>query len=236
MPWIYNEDSALKKKLQGLTVTDATAPPGGRAVPVRYRLPEDELATLTYPCIIIEHIGLYPDPSREHRGYIQIPYAPEGKAIWWAENATAYDPSLSPYWGWFPLPYNFDYRIVVYTRKMAEHLQPLMTTLAQQPYLPYHWGQLDVPQDGTYRSMFLLGGPEIEYGKDQDGKRLFRATYMIRVLSEIVNAVVPPPITDINLDLGVYRDVTDITTEEIENNVALISTGPMINFNVTAPS
>lgn len=239
MPWLYNEDAALpqvpKFKLQGLTVSDANNP--ARRVPVRYRLPEDELATLTYPIIIIEHQGVNPDPSREHRGYIQLGYAPEGYAPWWPSYALSYDPTLSPLYSFFPLPYNIDYSVTVYCRKMVEHLQPLLATLATENYLPYHFGYLNIPQDGTVRTMFLMQGPQIEYGKDQDDKRLFRAVYLIRVVTEII-----PTITDlrgsgglvdqINLDLGVYANVGNISTEEITANQAIISTGPNIAFNV----
>ena len=234
MPWVYNEDMALKAKLQGLTVMDANNPT--RPVPVRYRLPEDELATLSYPCIIIEHNGINPDPSREHRGYIKLGYAPEGQPIWWPPTATEYDPSLSPYSSWFPLPYNMDYTVTVYCRKMAEHLQPLIATLATENYLPYHMGFLNIPQDGTFRTMFLMEGPQIQYGKDSDDKRLFRATYMIRVVTEII-----PELTvnlggglveEILLDLGCYSDVNDLTTEEIAANQAIITTGLSVAFNV----
>ena len=75
---------------------------------------------------------------------------------------------------------------------MAGHLQPLMTALAGYDYLPYKKGYLDIPQDGTKRSMFLIGGPETEYGKDNDNKKLFRATWMMRVCTEV-----PPASTSI---------------------------------------
>jgi hypothetical protein len=234
VPWIYNEDAALKLKLQGLTVGDPNN--SSRPVPVRYRLPEDELATLTYPCIIIEHVGINPAPEREHRGYIQLQYAPEGLPIWWPTYATSYDPTLSPYYSWFPLPYNMDYSVTVYTRKMAEHLQPLLATLATENYLPYHFGYLDIPQDGTVRNMFLMEGPQIQYGKDKDDKRLFRATYMIRVMTEIIptifNTNISGIVTQINLDLGCYQNVANLSSEELSANQALISTGLGLSFNV----
>jgi hypothetical protein len=210
---------------------------------VRYRLPEDELATLTYPCVVIEHQGINPAPEREHRGYIQLQYAPENYPIWWQPFATSYDPTLSPYYSWFPLPYNMDYSVTVYTRKMAEHLQPLIAILATENYLPYHFGYLDIPQDGTVRNMFLMQGPQIEYGKDKDDKRIFRATYMIRVMTEIIPAIVNVdedfgPVTEIGLDLGVYSDVTNLNSEELAANQALISTGLGLSWNVglTAPT
>lgn len=233
--WIYNEDAALKFKLQGLQVFDANAS-GGRNVPVRFRLPEDELATLTYPCIIIEHLPASFAPERAHRGYGQLPYAPDGYPIWWSPTATEYDPKKSPYWSQFPLPYNLDYKVTLYCRKMPEHLQPLVAQLALQPYLPPQFGFLNIPQDGTVRNMFLLQGPEIEYGKDQDNKRLFRAVYMVRVMSEVIpDLVIPVNVTEIITRLGAYTDVSDLTTGEVLAAKAIISTGPNIAFNVNDP-
>lgn len=240
MPWIYNEDASLKLKLQGIQVFDANAPQG-RNVPVRFRLPEDELATLSYPIIIIEHDGIYPDPSREHRcgvpngALYQLPYAPDGFAPWWPSDAVTIDPSQSPYFSYsFPLPYNMDYVVTVYSRKMPEHLQPIMATLAKESYLPYHMGYLNVLADNTVRSMFLLGGPQVEYGKDGDNKRLLRAIYKVRVVTEVIPEVLTftSRVNTIFLDLGCYRNVKDLTTEEVATNVAVISTGPNVSFNV----
>ena len=238
MTWIRNEDAALKLKLQGLTVADANN--SSRPVPVRYRLPEDELATLSYPIIIIEHLPVSFAPERQHRGFVKLQYAPENYATWWPANEDSYDPSLSPYYSWFPLAVNLDYQVTIYCRKMPEHLQPIMAQLALQPYLPFQFGFLDVPQDGTIRNMFVMHGPEIEYGKDKDDKRLLRASYMVRVMSEVIPAVYMNGLygalaSQINLDLGCYSDVADLDTEELAANQALLSTGPNIAFNVGLP-
>src|SRR5215467_9787661 len=126
MPWLLNEDAALKLKLQGLTVSDATN--ASRPVPVRFRLPEVEVSTLTFPIIAIEHDGWYPAPERMHSGYTNVPYAPEGFNPWWDDSGgpanAEFDPNDSPYFGYFPVPYNFDYIITVYTRFMHEHMLP----------------------------------------------------------------------------------------------------------------
>ena len=241
MPWIYNEDAALKLKLMGLTVQDANAPDGGRPVPVRYRLPEDELANLSYPIIIIEHLGLYPDPEREHRGYIQLPYAPEGFQPWYdgPGNALVAD---SPYYARFPMPYNFDYQITLYARFMTQHVRPLAAQLATEQYLPAKFGFLDVPQDGTIRSMFLMGGPEFGYGKDEDDKRMITVTYRVRVFSELVGPVdslatyggTLVPVTAVDIDLDVYRDIAEIsmgTPAEIELHRGILTAGTASSFN-----
>jgi hypothetical protein len=243
MSWLRNEDSSLKMKLQGLTVTDANAPAGGRTVPVRYRLPEDELAGLSYPVIIIEHAGLYPAPEREHRGRIQLPYAPEGFQPWYSgpENAVVAD---SPYYAYFPMPYNFDYNVTVYARFMTQHAQPLAAILATEQYLPAKFGFLTIPQDGTVRSMFLMGGPEFGYGKDEDGKRMITVSYRIRVFSELVQGVQSMvayggtlvPVNTVNLDLKVYSDLTDITMDtpaEIELHRGILNVSAGSSFNAT---
>jgi hypothetical protein len=240
MPWLSNEDMALKMKLQGLTVIDANNP--ARKVPVRYRLPEDELATLNYPIIIIEHQGLFPDPEREHSGRYLLPYAPEvlnpdGSSTlyptWWPDNADEFNNNLSPYESWFPTPYNFDYLITVYCRKMPGHLDRLMSLLATSSRLPHHFGYLNIPTDGTQRKLWLMGGPQVEYGKDNNDKRLLRAIYRVRVESELilaesftVNGPYGQPVTQIDIDLGCYSDVTDIATETVATNFGLLTVGP----------
>lgn len=233
MPWLRNEDAALKFKLQGLLVNDANAPAGGRQVKVRYRLPETELANLDYPIIILEHAGLFPAPEREHRGYIQYPYAPEGYAPWWRPGIDlTYDPALSPYRQYFPVPYNFDYQVTVYGRSMVEHIQPLVTQLATYNYLPYHFGFLNVPQDHTVRTLQLMGGPEFAYTKDNDGKRRYEVRYRVRVFSEVVPPIpTPVPVTDIHVDLSVYEDVENLRIEDLTQSFDIKAAGLGIGWN-----
>src|SRR6185437_14600592 len=106
MPWLRNEDACMKVRLQGLTVQDTNAPVGGRPVGVRFRLPQDELADLTYPVIIIEHAGIYPDQERMQSGQmVQVPYVPEGMTSWaqgTVADPHAIDPAQSPYYTSFP--------------------------------------------------------------------------------------------------------------------------------------
>jgi hypothetical protein len=277
MPWLLNEDAALKGKLQGLTVDDVNAPVQGRPVAVRFRLPETELADMTFPCIVIEHSGISVDHEREHRGMIRLPYIPEtldprglvplnvdvvdgieeadlgpdqaqgltpeevlgGPYTAWdigttysagefvkdglgyfeyvgvapaAGNLTSdgdyweqkvmddgvderltgaddIDPKTLPYLTEYPIPYNLDYQITVYSRK-AIHDRVLTAALAASDRIPGRFGFLEIPQDGTYRRLDLIGGPESEADKDRDGKRIFRSTYAVRVSSELIQGAV----------------------------------------------
>lgn len=244
MPWLRNEDAALKAKLQNLTVVDGNAP-GGRPVPVRYRLPQDELANLSYPIIIIEHAGMLPDSEREHRGYIQLPYAPEGFTPWYNSPANA-DVTLSPYYAPFPMPWRLNYQITLYARFMTNHIMPLRAQLAGTDYLHPKFAYLNVPQDGTVRSMFLLGGPEDGYAHDEDGKRLVKVTYLVSVFAELAENVQSMasfggtlvPVTAVDLDLQVYSDLSSIsmnTPAEIEAHRGILSVGAASSFNALAP-
>jgi hypothetical protein len=182
MPWIYSEDGALKTKLSGLTVSDVND--GALPVKVRFRTPENELGRITYPLIVIDHTATSVGHNREHRGFIQVPYAPEGYANWVQPTDTSIDPSVSPYYGEEPIPMNIDYQITLYTRK-AMHGVTLVPTLSTMAYLPPRFGYLQVLDDGTIRTLEVLGGPEPSDALDADGKRTFMWTYAVRVYSEI---------------------------------------------------
>ena len=238
MPWLLNEDAALKFKLQGLQVTDANAP-NGRGVPVRFRLPENEVADLTMPIIVIDHDGWFPAPEREHRGYIKIPYAPEGFAPWWDDTGpatTVYDPNDSPYFTYFPLPFNLDYTITLYARIQHEHTIPLVAQLLTYHRLDYHFGYLDVPQDGTKRTLQLLGGPAYVSEYDNNGKRVFKTIFKVRVFSELIPEVIQHVLAkEINLDLSVYANIKDLTGLELQEAHGLLSVGSASSWNVATP-
>lgn len=235
MPWLLNEDYALKRKLQGITVSDAND--AQRPVKVRFRLPETEIADLDFPIIVITHYGWYLANEREHRGFIQLPYAPEGLATWWDDSggaaAAEFEPSDSPYKSFFPLPYNFDYRVDVYSRFMHEHTIPIVAELAQYNRLNAKFGFLDIPQDGTKRTMQLLGGPDLTALKDENDKRLFQVSYMIRVFSELVPAVVQSVLAQaINIDLSVYSDTSDLTGPALAESRGILSVGASSSWNI----
>lgn len=179
MPFLLNEDKALKNKLQGLMVHDATSG-AGRKVTVRYRNPEYELADATYPMILISHSRVSRDEEREHRGMVNLHYAPEGYASW----ADMTDPTQSPYMAQMPIPVNVDYQIDAYSRKET-HLIEMTGALTGFHFLPARFGYLPIGEDGTVRRLDLLGGPEYSESKDEQGKRLFIASWVIRVSSEL---------------------------------------------------
>lgn len=199
MPFLVNEDAALKRKLAGLVVHDATSGTGGRNVTVRFRSPEYELADATYPLALIQHTRIARDPEREMRGYIKVGYAPEGYPAW----DDYPDRAASPYYSESPIPLNVDYEVNVYARK-SQHLIELTGALMAFARLTERFGFLEVPQDSTVRRLDVLGGPEFSESQDELGKRLFVATYVLRVSSEcfwddILTATTP--VQDVFVDL-----------------------------------
>jgi hypothetical protein len=177
-----------------------------------------------------------------HSGVQQLPYAPEGFQTWWAPGLPI-DVTQSPYTSMQVTPYNLDYQITVYGRFWGAHIQPLIAQLALMSRLPAKAGALWVPQDSTLRTMRLLGGPEEGYGTDEDGKRLFKVVYRIRVFSEVVEGIVSTvawggtlvPVTTVDIDLSVYADTSPIdlsTPAGIEQNIGILSFGASSQVNV----
>lgn len=196
MPLFLNEDAAVKTKLQGLSVSDATN--DARPVTVRFRAPENAYADQSFPLIIIDRVDEVFDPSRAHTGYIRIPYVPEGYRPYPGAPGMA----GSPYWSEFPIPMFVDYSVTLLCRK-ALHLTALTTMLTSFDYLPPRYGYLVVPQDNTVRRLDVLGGPQTDAVLDEQGKRLLRATWRVRTTAELIWAPIDEPAPATSVDLTV---------------------------------
>jgi hypothetical protein len=244
MPWILAEDKALKKKLQGMTVTDAgaaTLPGGVRPVGVRYRLPEDEIAVLNFPIVIIDPPRVVPAPDREHRAdTFRLPYAPEGYPLTWDPGVL--DNSALPYrTDDEPIPYYLDYEITLLCRLARDHFYPLIAQLAGPDRIPYRNAYLDIPEDQTRRNMMLLGndtGTATFAQKDGDNKRLFRASYLVRVFTELVGPITVmsgyPRASEIEIDLSVYSDINDINEAPLTEMTGVAARGASVGWNTLA--
>lgn len=236
----------MKHKLQDLTVTDLTSgsePGGVRQVPVRFRLPMDELVSLTFPCILIEFQQMTWAAPRQHSGRIQLPYAPEGMAQWWPQGDTAYPFAQSPYWTREPLAVWLFYQVTLYSRLQRDHQRPLEAALSQPDYLPLMDGYLNVPQDGTYRRLDITGGPNRGYARydpgelgQSDQKRLLYTTWQVRVSSEMLYTVYDvatlAAVQAIDYDLTCYTTINQITTAEISQSFGILSVRPQTSWNV----
>lgn len=200
MTWLLSEAIALKKKLSTVSISDATS--DRREVPVHFLGPDFNLVDAVYPGIYVEYAGMTRAFDREHRGRILVPYAPEGMAgnvtvptdvddkesllteTWILDSASDPDPRASPYLVQdSPVPWNLDFQVSVRTRNYQQAFQ-IIERLAELPYLPTRYGCLEVPEDGTLRTLDLLGGPEVTLDTDQDGKRIVLTLYSVRVVSE----------------------------------------------------
>lgn len=229
MAWLLNEDRAIKTKLQGLKVTDTNAPATGRDVAVRFVTPETEMADLTFPIILIRYAGISRASEREHRGPTTLPYIPEhlprtpvtgrnpetGEVITW-DPSVDYDPTYSPFKVQeHPIPYNVDYQIEIWARYNS-HLIDIARQLANVTRIPERFGYLEVPEDGTVRTLELLGGPvTLSAARDNDQKRIFRAGYSVRVASELdVYAVEQITKWVDQVDVNLYQWTAEIPTAE----------------------
>lgn len=194
----YVESDALRTKLSTVTVT-ASNYPAGRVVPVHFVNPDFELRTAAYPGIYLSYAGMAKASDREHRGRVRLEYAPAGYAEdvlvpvdiedkynnsteAWSET---FDRHTSPYTlPETPIPYNLDFNVTVLTRNYQQMFE-VIAQLATLDYLPARFGGLEVPEDGTIRTLDLLGGPNTSVLKDEDGKRLLQSVYSVRVTAEL---------------------------------------------------
>lgn len=202
MPFLLNESGAIKKKLETLTV-HASSYPEGKVVPAHFVEPHYELSDADYPGIYISYGPVTRATDREHRGPILLPYAPEGfpgdvlvpsdmqdkdstsTEPWLKDETSAGDPQASPYYvSDSPVPYNIQFDVAVLTRNYSQTME-LIAQLAQIDYLPERFGFLEVPEDGTIRTLELTGGPEVSTPADRDGKRVIQTLYSVRVASEL---------------------------------------------------
>jgi hypothetical protein len=189
MPFLINEDAALKTLLQGITVSDSGN--AARPVPVYYGQPDKEVRAQTYPYITIDLVGLKEDNERAHRGYIDMTYEPEGVDLFTYNNRILNSTE-------FPIPVDLFYQIVTFARQ-PRHDRQMIAALISQGRLPLRFGQLHIPEDNTMRRLDMLGFSKKD--TTESGKRLFSNVYNIRISAELfpvqidqVYLVTQPPV------------------------------------------
>jgi hypothetical protein len=104
-------------------------------------------------------------------------------------------------------------------------------------------GTLNIPQDGTFRRIDLMSGPETSYANfdtgigDNSQKRLLQTTWMISIPTEIVGPVTVlgpstyPWVSQIDLDLSCYGNMEDLTAAEVSESFGLCSAGFASSWN-----
>jgi hypothetical protein len=197
----YNESRALTKKLEGKVLVTASNYPAGRAVPVTWVGPDLELRNAAYPGIYLSYAGNSKASDREVRGKTNLTYAPPG----YSQNVTVpadfedKDSAATVNWATdgfsrlrspyvvdeHPIPYNLDFNVTVVTRNYQQMFE-IIAQLDDVDFFSARFASLEVPEDGTIRTLELLGGPDTSMIRDEDGKRLIQSVYSVRVAAELI--------------------------------------------------
>lgn len=212
MPWLLNEDEAIKEKLRGFSVpTYGGTTVGSRNVEVWFGHPADELQQMRIPGIIITLTDIRRATDREHRGRnLELPYTPEGM-----------DPvvpagSARRVKDW-PIPYDLDYAITTYTRDARQ--DRILTTLLFSRAFPDRYGFLYIPQDGTTRRLDRIGYIKSDT-VDENQKRMFRTSHMLRVSTELLYQEVRNYLLSNRIRITLTEEDTKIV-ESFEHSSAL---------------
>jgi len=185
MPFLLNEDEALRKRLQGITVYDQKADSTNtpRQVGVFFGQPDQEMRAQIYPYITIDLIDISRDMEREMRGKTHASYlVPEAVTLGAGDS---FETDL-------PIPVTLDYQITAYSRHPV-HDRVLMTQLLHQK-LPFRFGYLEITEKttvvgstttnlNTLRRLDVLDVSKRDM--TEGGKRLFMNAVTVRVSSEI---------------------------------------------------
>lgn len=169
MPFILNEDKALKQRLAGITVADSGNPT--RPVGVWFGQPDVEIRQQSYPYITIDLVGINEGVERAHRGYVEFNYTPEGA-----------DPTKT-YEGWYPIPVDLQYQVTTYARQ-PRHDRQIINELFKSNRLPLRFGLLLIPEDSTVRRLDVLGF--IKRDTTEQDKRLFSNVFNVQISSELL--------------------------------------------------
>ena len=170
MPYILNEDAALKTLLTGITVADTGN--SARPVGVFYGQPDKEIRQQSYPYITIDLIGVAEDPTRAHRGYVDLIYTPEGA-----------DPTQA-FATMYPIPVILTYQVSTWSR-YPRHDRQIINALFSPTRLPLRFGLIYIPQDNTVRRVDVVGFAKRDT-TDENVKRLFNNIYTIQIASEFL--------------------------------------------------
>lgn len=201
MSFIINEDEALKTLLQGITVSDGGN--SARPVAVYYGQPDKDIRQQSYPYITLDLVGVREDTERAHRGVVMLTYTPEGTS------PNTYNDALNQPVN-FPIPVDLIYQVSTWSRQ-PRHDRQIMAKLFAPGRLPFRFGQLPIPQDGTNRRLDMLGFSKRD--TTEGGKRLFSNVYNIRISAELFDTQLTAVyrVTAVNRSL-VYQTTVNTNT------------------------
>lgn len=189
--FIFAEDKALKAHLQGIVVSDLKD--NERPVKVWFGYPDVELRSQEYPYMVIDLYDIQPASDRQSSG------------LWMDETQRGTQPASdgNTYSYYAPTVYDLYYQVSSYSRH-PRHDRGIMLSMLNEK-IPGKYGHLMVPQANgdaaVARHMFLEGF--VKRDSIEDGRRLFRNVFSIRVVSEmtpVVADVATPQVETVNIE------------------------------------
>lgn len=175
--FLYAEDKALKTLLQGIQVQDTKD--NTRPVKVWFGYPDVELKTQEYPYMVIDLYDIQPANDRQQGGF-------------WIDNTnrgTQTAEANGTYTYYAPVLYDLYYQVSTYSRH-PRHDRTIIYEMLNNK-IPGKYGHLIIPQANgngvVARHMFLEGF--VKRDSVEDGRRLLKNVFSIRVVSEMTPAV-----------------------------------------------
>jgi hypothetical protein len=198
MSFILAEDAALKNHLQGMVVADEKAPV--RPVKVWFGYPDVEIRTQSYPYVVVELIDIRAANERQISG---MNYDSDNRGTVAVNTNITYRYQI-------PLPYDLVYQISAYSRH-PRHDRAILFQMQEK--FPSQYGSLLIPNalntESAYRHMFLDGFLKRE--QIEDGRRLFRSVYTVRIVSEMTPIVASNALSTVQT-VEINRVTTNIPT------------------------
>ena len=176
MTFILAEDTALKSLLQGISVVDEKSI--SRPVKVWFGFPDIEVRAQDYPYMTIELLDVSPSNERQHSGFL---YDNDFRGTIAPVEGVSYEYE-------YPVAYDLIYQVTSYARHPRHDRAIIYQFLNEK--VPHKFGQIAIPNElGTetsYRHIFLDGF--IKRDLIEEGRRLLRNVFTVRVVSEMTPA------------------------------------------------
>jgi hypothetical protein len=176
LTFILAEDTALKSLLQGISVVDEKSI--SRPVKVWFGFPDVEVRAQDYPYMTIELLDVSPSNERQHSGFL---YDNDFRGTIAPVEGISYEYE-------YPVAYDLIYQVTSYARHPRHDRAIIYQFLNEK--VPHKFGQIAIPNElGTetsYRHIFLDGF--IKRDLIEEGRRLLRNVFTVRVVSEMTPA------------------------------------------------
>lgn len=177
------EDAALKNKLKDLTVASerGLASDHRQKVGVWYRWPQRSYAKVEWPFLTLDLVDVDVDHPIEHSySWDTMTYVPDTIPETVDQQVGDFYRYMAP----TPVPHVLTYIVATHCRS-ERHDRELFRQLLQPWLLPFRFGFLEVPTDGTVRRLNVL---DVSPSNDLDSleKRVFRRIFTISVNAEML--------------------------------------------------